>query len=92
MNPQQDIRRHPDGSVDLDFYHRRAHRIRAKARREFVAAHAASVTKVVVAAVVIATAFHLVPARDGAGWTGGIAHDRSSASGYATAWATVLRR
>lgn len=29
-----DTRRHPDGSIDFDFYHRRAARLRRQARRQ----------------------------------------------------------
>jgi hypothetical protein len=90
MVPQPDIRRQPDGSLDVDFYRRRARRLRVKARREFLAAHAESVAKVFVAAVVIATAIHLAPARDGTGWNG--AQAGMTAAGYAAAASTILRR
>ena len=64
------IRRHPDGSLDLDFHRRHARNLRARARRELLAAHAEKIAKAVVAAIIIAVSVHLVPARDGAGWNG----------------------
>jgi hypothetical protein len=36
MQPTLDVRRHADGSIDLDFYRRRAMRRRRLARRTFV--------------------------------------------------------
>jgi protein-S-isoprenylcysteine O-methyltransferase Ste14 len=74
-----DIRRHPDGSLDLDFHRRRARRLRERARREFMVAHAEQIAKAVVAAIIIAVSIHLVPARDGTGWNGMRA---ASAQGY----------
>lgn len=87
MHPP-DIRRHPDGSPDLDFYRRRARRLHARTRREFIATHAEQIAKVLVAATVIAVSIHLVPARDGTGWNGTPAAGMTQ--GYALA--TSLQR
>jgi hypothetical protein len=38
-----DIRRHPDGSLDFDFYRRRAARMRAKTRRHWFERHVPAV-------------------------------------------------
>jgi hypothetical protein len=37
------IRRHPDGSLDLDFYRRRAARLRAKTKRHWFTHHVPAV-------------------------------------------------
>ena len=52
------IHRHPDGSIDVEFYRRGAHRMRAQAMREFITAattrKAGIVAAIVIAAVVVA--------------------------------------
>jgi hypothetical protein len=83
------IRRHPDGSLDLDFHRRRAHNLRSRARRELLAAHAEKIAKVAVAVIIVAVSIHLVPARDGTGWNRPTAH---TAADYAVASSIVLRR
>ena len=70
MGPQQDIRRHPDGSLDVDFYRRRAAGLRAEAMRELFRARAVPVAKTVIAAAVVAAALSVVPTADGTGWNG----------------------
>jgi hypothetical protein len=70
----QDLRRHPDGSVDVDFYRRRAARLRAQARREFFETRAVTLTKAIVAVVIVAAALCVVPRPDGRGWNGATPH------------------
>jgi hypothetical protein len=74
MDAQDDVRRHPDGSVDFDFYRRRAARLRAQARREFFRTNAVPCSKVIIAVVAVAGALYLAPAADGVGWNGGKPH------------------
>jgi hypothetical protein len=71
MYAQDDVRRHPDGSVDFDFYRRRAVRLRAQAQREFFKTNVVPLTKAIVAVVAIIAALYLTPAADGVGWNGG---------------------
>jgi hypothetical protein len=74
MYPQDDVRRHPDGSVDVDFYRRRAARLRAQARHEFLQTKAVPLTKAIVAIVIVATALWLAPGADGLGGNGARPH------------------
>jgi hypothetical protein len=74
MYAQDDIRRHPDGSVDFDFYRRRAARLRSQAVREFLRTKARPLTKAIVAAVIVAVALCLMPGPDGHGWNGAKPH------------------
>lgn len=78
-----EIRRHSDGSLDLDVHRRRARRLRARARRELMVTHAEPIAKAMVAAIIIAVSLCLVPARDGVGWNGMRA--ASDAQAYASA-------
>jgi hypothetical protein len=56
MQPTLDVRRHADGSIDFDFYRRRAMRRRRLARRTFVKQGLAAARRMAVASVfVIAT-------------------------------------
>jgi hypothetical protein len=64
-----DVRRHPDGSLDLDFYSRRAARLRTQAFRDFVAAKAALI-RTALAVTAVAAALVVMPAADGRGWNG----------------------
>jgi hypothetical protein len=74
MYPQDNVRRHPDGSLDVDFYRRRAARLRARAQREFLHTKAVPLTKALVAAVIIAAALYLAPGADGLGGNGSRSH------------------
>jgi len=69
--PCQDIRRHPDGSLDFDFYRRRATKLRRQARRKFLRANAVPLTRALIAVAAIVAALYLAPAADGVGWNGG---------------------
>ena len=64
------IRRHPDGSLDVDFYRRRAARLRAQAMRDVVATKVVPLAKALIAVAILAVALRLVPAADGTGWNG----------------------
>src|SRR5262245_34316702 len=66
----QDIRRHPDGSLDFDFYRRRAARRRVQARREVFGGKVVPAAKVAIAVAILAVTVCLVPAADGSGWNG----------------------
>jgi hypothetical protein len=70
MYAQDDVRRHPDGSVDFDFYRRRTARLRSQAVREFFRTKVVPSTRAIVAVVAIAAALYLTPSADGAGWNG----------------------
>ena len=65
-----EIRRHPDGSLDFDFYRRRAARLRRRAMRDALKAKAAPLARVLVAAAILAVTVCLVPSADGTGWNG----------------------
>jgi len=65
------IRRHADGSLDVDFYRRRAARLRRQAMRATLTEKAVPLTKALVAAAILAVTAYLVPAADGTGWNGG---------------------
>jgi hypothetical protein len=69
-----DLRRHPDGSVDVDFYRRRAARLRAQARRESLRANAVPLSKALVAVIIVAAAFFLAPGAEGLGGNGAKPH------------------
>jgi len=71
MYAQDDVRRHPDGSADLDFCRRRAARLRTQAVREFFRSKTVPGTKVIVAVGAVVGALYLAPAADGVGWNGG---------------------
>ncbi len=64
-----DVRRHPDGSLDLDFYRRRAARLRVQAFRDFVAAKAGLI-RTAMAVAAVAAALCVMPTADGRGWNG----------------------
>jgi hypothetical protein len=64
-----EIRRHPDGALDVDFYRRRAARLRAQARDDAVA-KIVQLARAVIAAVILVAALCLMPAADGTGWNG----------------------
>ena len=66
----EDIRRHPDGSLDFDFYRRRAAKLRAQARRQMFTGKVVPAVKVSIAVAVLAVTVRLVPAADGSGWKG----------------------
>jgi len=65
-----EIRRHADGSLDVDFYRRRAVRLRRQALGDMLRAKAVPLTRVLVAAAILAVTVYLVPAADGSGWNG----------------------
>ena len=65
-----EIRRHPDGSLDVDFYRRRAVALRARAKRDTLRNKAVPLAKVLVAAGILAVTLYLVPSADGTGWNG----------------------
>ena len=65
-----EIRRHPDGFLDVDFYRRRAARLRRQALHDTLRAKAVPLTRVVVAAAILAATVYLTPAADGTGWNG----------------------
>jgi hypothetical protein len=85
MYAQDDIRRHPDGSLDFDFYRRRAARLRSQAVREFLRTKALSLTKAIVAVVIVAVALCLMPGPDGRGWNGAKPHLDASFTNKAVA-------
>jgi len=65
-----EIRRHVDGSLDVDFYRRRAARLRRQAMRDMLKEKAIPLARVLVAAAILAVTVYLVPAADGTGWHG----------------------
>src|SRR5262245_12905970 len=66
-----EIRRHADGSLDVDFYRRRATRLRKQAMRDTLKRKAVPFARVLVAAAILAVTAYLMPAADGTGWHGG---------------------
>jgi hypothetical protein len=70
-----EIRRRPDGSLDFDFYRRRAVRLRRQAMRDALKAKAVALAKVLVAAAILAVTVCLVPSADGTGWNGKTSSD-----------------
>jgi hypothetical protein len=83
-----EIRRHADGSLDVDFYRRRAARLRRQELHDTLRAKAVPLTRVVVAATILAVTVSLMPAADGTGWNGertsqnaGVALPRPAAPG-----------
>jgi len=65
-----EVHRRPDGSLDFDFYSRRAVRLRRQAMRDALKARAVPLAKVLVAAAILAVTVCLVPSADGTGWNG----------------------
>ena len=66
MQPDQ-IRRHPDGSIDIDFYRAKANALRTQAIRDFVGKISFGVVAPFVAAALVVAALAIAPAHDVAG-------------------------
>ena len=66
----QEARRHVDGSIDFDFYRRRAARLRARAIQKFLTRKAPAIARSLVAAAALAATVYFMPAKDGHDWNG----------------------
>jgi hypothetical protein len=54
MQPKH-VRRHPDGSIDYDFYHRRAARLRSEKMRKSITGMAPMIKPLIAIAVLLGT-------------------------------------
>lgn len=68
--PSDEPRRLADGSLDFDFYRRRAVRERARLQRELLKGRAIPLARMLVAVAALVLAICLLPAADGSGWKG----------------------
>lgn len=66
---RQDIRRHRDGCIDIDFYRHKGLMERRAVITNFLSG-AKKLGKLLVAAAVLAVGLYMMPVRDGGGWNG----------------------
>ena len=83
LTQHQDIRRRPNGSIDIDFYRQTGLMERRAVMTNFFSG-ARKLGKPLVAAAVLAGALYMMPARDGIGW------NASSASGAGRSSASLV--